>query len=76
MVVCENEASDIKEHMVLAKIIKIILVFLIQASKRRCRTSHHYSNHSYIMEVVSGVLEKFFPLKSVIAVQKIIYKLL
>ncbi len=41
-----NEASDVIDHMLLAKRIKLrysasMFCFLIQASKPRCRTSHH-----------------------------------
>ncbi len=41
-----NEASDIIDHMLLAKRIQRFNVrcffYFIQASKPRCRTSHHY----------------------------------
>ncbi len=41
-----NEASDVLDHVLLAKRIKLdkvlrCCVFLVQASKPRCRTSHH-----------------------------------
>ncbi len=45
-----NEASDVIDHVLLAKRIKLrysasmrdVSFFLIKASKPRCRTSHHY----------------------------------
>ncbi len=59
----ENEASDVIDHVLLAKRIRYSFVYLIQASKPRCRTSHHKLKQKQPLPSIEYIYSKltYFP---------------